>query len=92
MFGVDPFRAISGEATGGDEHVDVGMEEHGAGPGVEHGKSADARANIAGIGGEPLQGIGGGFHRQAVDFFRMSARQGTQLRRQGEGRQEIGTR
>ena len=48
MFGVDPVRAIGGESPGGDEQMDVGMIEHGARPGVEHGQAADACADDSG--------------------------------------------
>ena len=44
MFWRDPGLAIGGESSGGDEHVNVRMEEHGTSPGVKHGQSADACA------------------------------------------------
>ena len=51
--GINP-GVIGREASGGDEHVDVGMQEHGPGPGMENGKSAKAGAKITGIVGEFL--------------------------------------
>ena len=50
----DPGCPIGGEATSGDEHMDVRMEEHGTCPGVKDGESADAGAKMAGIVGEFL--------------------------------------
>ena len=44
MLGIDPGLAIGSEASCGDEHVNVRMEKHGAGPGVKNGQSADASA------------------------------------------------
>ena len=54
VFGIDPGGAIGGKPSGSDEHMDMGMKEHGAGPGVENGQSADAGAEIAGIAGKFL--------------------------------------
>ena len=92
MPGFDPGCAIGGKASGGDQHMDMGMEEHGARPGVKDRKCADARAQVAGIVGESLQGIGCGFHEQAIDFSGMRSGKGAQFRRQGKGHQKIGTR
>ena len=44
MFGIDPGLAIGRETPGGNEHVNVRMEEHGARPGMKNGQSADACA------------------------------------------------
>ncbi len=63
VFGPEPGLSVGGEASGGDEHVNVRMKQHGAGPGVEDGQSADTRAQIAGIGREFLKSIGGGLHQ-----------------------------
>jgi hypothetical protein len=45
MFGLDPGRAIGRQASGGDEHMNVRMEQHGARPGVKNGESANLRAD-----------------------------------------------
>ena len=37
MLGMNPGLAIRSETPGGDEHVNVGMEEHGTRPGVKNG-------------------------------------------------------
>lgn len=44
MFGIDPGLAVECETAGGDQHVNVRMEEHGARPGMKNGQSADACA------------------------------------------------
>ena len=54
MFGIDPGLAIGCETSGRDEHVDVRMEEHGAGPGMKNGQSADACADITWIADQRL--------------------------------------
>jgi hypothetical protein len=41
MFRIDPGLSIGRQASGGDEHVDVRMEQHGAGPGVKNGESTN---------------------------------------------------
>ena len=52
MFGFDPGTVIGGKAAGGNEHVDMGMKEHGARPGVKDRKRTDTRAKVAGIVGQ----------------------------------------
>ena len=69
MFGIHPRLAVWRETSGGDEHVNVRMKQHGARPGVKDGQSADAGAEILRIGRQFLQGIGGSLHEQAVDFL-----------------------
>jgi len=91
VFGIDPGGAIGGKTASRNEHMNVGMEEHGARPGVEDGERGDASAEVARIAGKFLQGIRGGFDQQAVDFPRMGSSQLAQLRRQSEGHQEVGT-
>jgi len=73
MFGVDPGLTIGSQASSGNQHVDVGMKQHGARPCVKDSQNPHARAQILGIGRELLQGIGGGLHQQAVDFLRMGS-------------------
>ena len=57
----------SGEPPRGDEQVHVGMVEHRPRPGVEDGETAEARADVAGVGGEALEGCHGTAHEHAVD-------------------------
>jgi hypothetical protein len=63
MFGINPGLAIGRESSGSNQHVNVRMEEHGAGPGVEDGQSTDTGSQITGIGRKFLKGIGGGLHQ-----------------------------
>ena len=63
MFGLDPGLTIGSEATGSNQDVDVRMKQHGARPGVENGQSAEACPQIAGIGRELLESIGGSLHQ-----------------------------
>ena len=73
MFGDHPGLVVGREAACGDQHVNVGVKQHGARPGVKDGKNTKARAQKLGIGRQPLQGIGGGLHQQAVDFLGMGS-------------------
>ena len=92
MFGLDPGLVIGGETSGGDQHMDVRVKQHGARPGVKDGQNPQARAQILGIGRQLLQGIGSGLHQQAVDFFRMEPCEWPQLGGQSESHQKVGTR
>ena len=62
VFGIDPC-AIGGEAARSDQHVNVRVQEHGAGPGMENGQSADTGPEKPGIVGEFLEGVRRGFHQ-----------------------------
>ena len=65
--------AIGSESARTDEHVDVGMVEHGAGPGVEDGQACRPAAEVAGIIGEFEQGPAGRAEQKVVDDLRMGA-------------------
>lgn len=54
MFGIDPGGSIGRKAASSHEYVNVGMEEHGPGPGVKDRERANARSQVAGIVGEFL--------------------------------------
>lgn len=69
ILGLNPVGAIKREASGSDKHVDVRVVEHGAGPGVQHREHPQTCAKKSRICSQLLQGIGGGFHEQAVDDF-----------------------
>ena len=55
-----PGALIGAEPAAGDEHVDVGMPFERAGPGMKDGERADAAADEARIGAEPLERVEGG--------------------------------
>ena len=78
---MNPALPIGGKSTRGDEHVEVGMEEHGAGPAMQDRQNAESCTQKLRIVGEFLQGGGGGFHQQAVNDPGMRPSQGAQLRR-----------
>lgn len=44
VLGISPGLPILSETSGGDEHVDVRMKQHGPRPGVKNGQRADAGA------------------------------------------------
>lgn len=54
VFGTDPRLAIGRKTSGGDEHVNVRMKQHGARPGVKNSQSAEPGAEILSIGGQFL--------------------------------------
>jgi hypothetical protein len=90
MFGIHPRPAIVRETSGGDEHVDVRMKQHGARPGVKDCQNAKTSAQIPRIGRQLLQSIGGGLHQQAVDFLGMGASEWAQTGGQRESHQKVG--
>lgn len=92
IFRSNPACTVQGKASGGDEHVNVRMIEHGPGPGVQDGENPGARAEITRIPSQLLKGIGGGFHQKSVKLFRVRPGNGVQFVRQGEGQQVIGAR
>jgi hypothetical protein len=83
--------AIGAESAGADEHVDVGMVEHRAGPGVEDGQACGAAAEVAGIAGEFEKRLSRGSKQEAVDDPGMGAGQWTERGGQSEGEQVVGT-
>ena len=92
MFGIDPGLSVLRQASGGDEHVDVRMKQHGASPGVKNGQNARTGAQECRVAGESLKSIGSGFHHQSVDLFGVGPRERTQLSGKRKGHEEIGTR
>ena len=54
VFRLDPASVIGTKASGGDQHMNVRMVEHGARPGVEDREHTHTRAEEAGIVGEFL--------------------------------------
>ena len=85
-FGLIHARPSSEMSARGHEQVDVRVEEHGAGPGVQHGeKTRGGGAEETGVAGELQDRRGGGLHEQAVDDGGVSASDRAQLLGQGEG-------
>jgi hypothetical protein len=67
------------------------MKQHCARPRVEDSQSAETCAQIAGIGRELLESIGGRLHQQAVNFLRVRSSQWSEFCGESEGHQKIGT-
>ncbi len=91
MFAIHPDLPAFGQTSGGDEHVDVRMKQHGAGPGVKNGQNAGTGAEECRIAGQRLKSVRSEFHQQPVDLFGVGPCEGTQLRGKRKGHQEIGT-
>ncbi len=55
---------VRGESAGGNDTVDVGMQEHVLSPGVERADDAYLRSQVFGVGGgfEPSLSAGGEQH------------------------------
>ncbi len=83
---LDPGGAVRGEATGGDEEVDVGVVGQGTGPGVEDGEDGGAAADPLGIVGQGLDGGSGLPEEDTVDEALVGAGQGAELGRESERR------
>jgi hypothetical protein len=85
----DPPGAVGGEAARRHEEMDVGMVEHRARPGVEDGETPEARADVARIGGQTLEGRRRAAHEHAVDDALVRERERAQLAWQGEGHEIV---
>src|SRR5215472_1819573 len=73
-------------------HMDVRMVGHGRAPGVEYRGSADARAEMLGIGGDGEQRLGGGAEQQIVNHCLVLVGDRGDLGRQREDHVEIADR
>ena len=56
----DPSRGVGRDPAAGDDAVDVGVMLQVLPPGVEDGQEADLGPEVPGVGGDLLQGLGGG--------------------------------
>ena len=80
------------QAAGRDQAMDMGMEDHGSAPGVQHGEQADLAADIVRIGRQFDQRFGRGFHQHPVEAFLVTAHQFPQYLGHGEDGVRIGDR
>jgi hypothetical protein len=64
---VDPARAVRGEASGGDEAVDMGMMKQVLTPAMEDRKEADLSSEVLGIGGDLEKGFRTGTEQEVVE-------------------------
>ncbi len=63
----DPARAVERDPAAGHDHVDVRMVGQGRAPGVEHGRDADAGAEVARVGCDRQHRLRRGPEQQVVD-------------------------
>ena len=70
--------------------MQVRMMEQCLAPGVEDGEEAELCAEMLGIGGDRLQGFGGGVEQDVVDRSFVAMGDGGDLLRHGEDHVEIG--
>jgi hypothetical protein len=89
VFGGKPLAAVGTQAAAGHQVVNVGMEDEGAAPGVEHAQHAQLGAQAPGVGGQLLQGLGAGGKEQVQRNLEMGADEHPQRFGQGEGDQEV---
>ena len=71
------------EPAAGDDAVDVGVVLEVLPPGVQDGQEADLGPEVLRVGGDLLQGLGGGPEQQAVDHPRVLQGDRAERRRAG---------
>ena len=85
----DPAFVIGGQATGGDNAVEVRMEVECLSPTMQYGKEAGGHAEMLGIGGNRQEGLGGGVEENVVDEFAVGEGNGGDGLGQGEDDVEV---
>jgi len=84
--------ALGGEPASGNQEMNVGVEEHRAGPGVEHGQDRQGASDPLRVPGQFLQSGHRRPHQQAVDGARMGLGQRAKGGGQGEAQQLVAGR
>ena len=84
-----PARPVGREAAARDDAVQVWMVLQGLPPGVQHRDRADLGAEMAGVGGDGAQRLGGGPEQDGVDHALVLERDLGRRRRQGEDDMEV---
>ena len=79
-----PAFAVGRNPASGDDHMDVGMMQQGAAPGMQHAGEADVRAQMPGIPGDREHGFRRGLEEDVVDHAPVDQRQILYLFRDGE--------
>ena len=69
MFAIHPDLPAFGQTSCGDQHMDVRVKQHGAGPGVKNGQNAGTGAEECRIAGQRSKSVRSEFHQQPVDLF-----------------------
>jgi hypothetical protein len=70
--------------------MDMGMIFELLRPGVEHAEEADFSAEVLGVGGDSLEGLGAGVKQQIVKQFLVLQCQGCEFSRNGEDQVNVG--
>ena len=81
-FARDPARAVGRQPAARHDAVDVRVMLQVLAPGVEDGQEADLGPEVLRVGGDLLQGLGGGFEQEAVDLPRVLQRDRAERRRE----------
>ena len=68
------------------------MLGQGLPPRVKHCRNADFHAEVVGVAGKLLQGLGGSLEEQVIEVPLIHANQGIEQMRQGEDDVEVGNR
>src|SRR5947207_7267578 len=85
----DPPRPLDGQTPAGDEAMDVGMELKVAGPGVEHRRDAERRAEAAAIATEREQRLRRRREEEREEAAAVVQHEPPQRGRQGEDDVEV---
>ena len=81
---VDPARVVGRKPSGGNQTMQVRMEQQVLTPTVQHGKEADLSAEMFGIRRNLEQGLGGGVEQKIVEDLLVDQRQTPEMMRDGE--------
>ena len=84
--------AVIGDATSGDQAVDVGVKEKLLRPRVQDGKHTDRAADMAWVASEFDDGLGGGLHQDGVAVTLVGAQHVPEFLGHGHGDVEIARR
>ena len=88
----DPPRPVRREAAGGHDAVDVRVVLHRLPPAVQHGDAADLGTEMARVGRDDAQRLGGGAEQDGVDRRLVLEGDRADRGRQGEDHVEVGDR
>jgi hypothetical protein len=87
--GGDPGALVGAEAAAGQQIMDVGMVDEGAGPGVEKTEQAQSGTQAFGVAAQILESLGAGGEEERVTQLGMGTDPAAQGIREGKGDQEI---
>ena len=84
-----PRTSVIGKSAARDETVDVGVIDHGPGPGMEYTEHGDGPSDIAGISGEVHEGRGGRSYENGVKNPLMGTDEPMELFGHGEDEMKV---